>query len=98
MSSASSLRMASRNCREGTSFSALLEKLGDEAGPAGLMTGAKAGAVVAMEVFIKQNQVAPMRITLKEFCAAGDRAAAGAIAQKDMYQAAGNLRRDLPEV
>src|SRR5207248_11490332 len=40
--------LASRKFGEGTSFSALLEELCDQAGPAGLMAGAKTGAVVAV--------------------------------------------------
>ncbi len=36
-----------------SSFPALLKQLGDEPGPSGLMTCASAGAVVAVEVFIK---------------------------------------------
>ncbi len=76
----------------------MLEEFGDEAGPAGLMAGAQSGAVVAVEVFVKQNQVAPVRIVLKNFRSTGDGAAAVPISQKDMDQAARNLRSDLPEV
>src|SRR5437588_7229260 len=39
-----------------------------------------------------------MRIVVEDFGSAKDGAAAGAIAQKDMDQAARNLRRHLPEV
>ena len=46
-------------------FSALLQQLGDQAGPAGLMAGAEPGAVVAVEVFVEQDQVAPVRIGLE---------------------------------
>src|SRR5437867_721397 len=94
----SSPGMASRNSSKAILFAALLEEFGDEAGPARLMACAQAGSVIAVEVFVKQNQVAPMRIALKNVRSAGDGAAPGAIAQKDMDQAARELRRNLPEV
>src|SRR5439155_13445341 len=53
--------MASRNSKGGTLFSALLEEFRDQAGPPGLMAGAQARSAVAVKVFVKQNQVAPMR-------------------------------------
>src|SRR5215472_17114230 len=62
MSAASSPRVASRNCSAGILFPALLEQFGDEAGPAGLMTGADPSAIVAVEIFIEQKQIAPVRI------------------------------------
>jgi len=37
----------------------------DQCCPAGLMAGPDAGAVVAVEVFVKENMVAPMRIVLE---------------------------------
>src|ERR1700745_596131 len=90
--------MASRNSKGGTLFSALLEEFCDQAGPAGLMAGAQTRSGVAVKVFVKKNQVAPMRIALEDFAFAGDGTAAGAVAQKDADQAARNLRRNLPEV
>jgi hypothetical protein len=36
------------------------------------MAGANAGAVIAMEILVEQDQVAPMRILLKFFCATVD--------------------------
>src|SRR5437762_12052512 len=65
---------------KGTLLSALFEEFRDEAGPSSLMAGSKAGTVVAMEILIEQNQVAPMGIALKNFRSTGDGAAAGAIA------------------
>ena len=35
----------------------LLDQFGDKAGPAGLVRSAQAGAVVAMEIFVKQIAV-----------------------------------------
>src|SRR5437763_1315555 len=37
----------------------------DNAGPAGLMAGAEAGPVVAVEVFVKEDEVAPVGILLE---------------------------------
>src|SRR5690349_6856097 len=37
----------------------------DDAGPAGLVARAEARAVVAVEVFVEQDQVAPVRILLE---------------------------------
>ena len=37
----------------------------DDAGPAGLMTGAQAGAVVAVEVLVEQDEIAPVRVLLE---------------------------------
>src|SRR5689334_4215431 len=42
----------------------------DDARPAGLMTRAQARAVVAMEIFVKQDAVAPVRIFLDLLLAA----------------------------
>ena len=39
----------------------------DEAGPAGLMARAETGAIVAMEVFVELQAIAPVRVLL-EFC------------------------------
>ena len=80
--------MSSRNSKGGTLFSALLEEFRDQAGPPGLMAGAQARSAVAVKVFVKQNQVAPMRIVLQDFGSARDGTAAGAVAQKDADQAA----------
>ena len=40
----------------------LLQKLGDQARPAGLMARSYSGSIVAVELFIEQHQVAPMWI------------------------------------
>ena len=38
---------------------------GDDPGPAGLVAGAEAGAVVAVEVFVEQEAIAPVRVVLE---------------------------------
>src|SRR6516225_11628564 len=48
-------------------FSTLLNKLGHEAGPAGLMVRADTGAAVPVEVFVEEHQLLPMGIGLKLF-------------------------------
>ena len=55
---------------------ALLNQLGDQAGPSGLMTGAHSGTRVAVEILVKENQVAPMRVHLELFQVAEYRTAA----------------------
>ena len=44
---------------------ARLQELGDQPGPAGLVRGADAAAVVAVEVFVEQQVVAEVRIVLQ---------------------------------
>src|SRR5215470_14254456 len=83
---------------ETRSFTALFDELGDQAGPAGLVAGADSGAVIPVKVFIKENQIAPVRVGLKYFLSASDRAAAVVIAQKNVSQPAGDFCRDLPEI
>ena len=45
---------------------------GDDAGPAGLMAGAEAGAVVAMKIFVEEKVIAPVGIVLKRLSPAKD--------------------------
>ncbi len=47
------------------------------------MTGSQPGAIVAMKIFIEQDQIAPMRVRLEFGRAAIDRALAVPVAQKD---------------
>src|SRR5580704_19714465 len=51
-----------------------------EASPAGLMTGADAGAVVAMEVLVEQQIITPEGIGLELFGSADPRSPAGFVA------------------
>jgi hypothetical protein len=64
-------------------LAALLEKLCDQSGPACLMAGAYAGTVVAMEVFVEGNEIAPVRISLEFCCTAKDCPSLIAVFQKD---------------
>src|SRR5271169_2016686 len=49
-------------CRLHVSLAALLQHLGDQRGPACLVTGSDAGATVAMEVLVEQDEVAPVLV------------------------------------
>ena len=42
-----------------------LDDLSNDTGPSGLMACSKSGTIVAMEVFVKKNIVAPVRISLE---------------------------------
>src|SRR5262249_20022160 len=68
---------------------------GADAGPAGLMAGAEAGAVVTGKVLIEQQIIAPARVLLKRAGAPVDRPAATLVPQKDTGQAARELLSDL---
>jgi hypothetical protein len=46
-------------------LSALLDQLRHQAGPTGLMIGAEAGNGGAVEIFVKENQITPMRTGLE---------------------------------
>ena len=51
----------------------LLDEFGNQSGPAGLMTRADPGAVVAMEVFVERDQITPVWVALEFFRAAENR-------------------------
>ena len=80
-----------------SSFSTLLEQLRDERGPARLMAGSDASAVVAVEVLVEQNQIAPVRIVLERLDAAEHRTPAILVAQEDARHPARELRGHLAE-
>ncbi len=62
------------------------------------MACADAGTIIAVEVLVEKDEIAPMRVALKKLRATGDGAAAVRIAQEDVGQAPGNLRSDLPQI
>src|SRR5579883_953511 len=78
-------------------FAALLHEFGEQAGPSGLVAGADAAAVVAVEVFVEQDQVAPVGIGLELVEVAEYRAPAVAVAQEQIVQAAREFGGDLPQ-
>src|SRR6476659_35255 len=60
-------------------------------GPSGLVTGADTGAVVAVEVLVEENQIAPVRVGLELFRAAIDRSLALLVSEKDLRESPGQL-------
>src|SRR5215831_7691096 len=61
------------------------------------MAGAQAGAGIAVEVFVEQNQVTPVRIVLELFPFAEGGPGAVAAAQEDVIQAARKIRGHFPQ-
>src|SRR5262249_15447991 len=80
------------------SFTALLEQFCYQAGPACLMIRADAGAVVAVEVFVKQNEVAPVRIAMEKFQTARGWTPSIFAAHKNTTEAPGKFAGDLPKI
>src|SRR6266540_6872214 len=96
---AASIRYSGQ-CRRRTPrmlLATLLQELGDQAGPAGLVAGADAGPAVAVEVLVEQDQVAPVGIALEQLEGAVDRPASVTAAQEDAGEAPRQLGRDLPQ-
>jgi hypothetical protein len=58
------------------------------------VTGAETGAVVAMEIFVEQQMIAPVRIALELLGAPEYRPTAALVTQKDPGQAIGDFVRD----
>src|SRR6516165_5286196 len=63
------------------SGSELIDKVGDEAGPAGLMRGAASAAIIAVEVFMKKDVILELRIHLKLFVISENRTSSVGTAQ-----------------
>jgi len=82
----------------GVDAAKVFDQTSDDAGPSGLLAGADAGAIVAVEVFVEQQVVAPLGIALRFLRRAKDRPEAGFIAQKDPGQAISDLLRHLEQV
>jgi hypothetical protein len=61
------------------------------------MAGAKTGAIIAMEVFVELYEISPMRVVLEHGQISIDGTPSGVVAKKDVIEAPGNFRGDLPE-
>jgi hypothetical protein len=61
-----------------------LNGLGHEPGPAGLVAGAEPGAIVAVEVLVKEDVIAPVGVGLELLRAAVDGSPAAFTAEKDV--------------
>src|SRR5205085_10468649 len=71
------------------SSSPLVNQRGDEARPARLVRGAEAHARVAVEVFVEEQEVAPVRVFLTFAVPAVHGPAAFSVAREDAYEAVG---------
>src|SRR5215470_14419088 len=91
-------RKSFRALTSSESLAALLDQLGHQSGPTGLMARSYARTIVAMKVFIKWNEVPPLPIVLKEFLIPTHRTAPITSAQKDTDQPPRDLRGHLPQV
>ena len=72
-----------------------MDELDDQGGPAGLMAGAQARAVVAVEILEERDIVAPVRISLEEGAVAQNRPAIALVAGENRDQTPGELGGDL---
>ena len=75
-----------------------VDAFGHQAGPPRLMRRADPCSVVTMEVFIKQEQVTPVRILLKFFHAAEYRPASVRPTQKEMSEPTRELIGDIAQM
>ena len=71
--------------------------IGDDAGPAGLVRGAEAGAVVAMEVLVEHQVVLPRRVVLEPVDPAEAGPPAVGVDQEDGDQALAQVLGDVAE-
>src|SRR6266852_1807920 len=84
------------NCRMRFGLSALLQQFRNDTRPAGLMARSDARPVVSVEIFVEQDQIAPMRV-VAVLGSLVYRPSAVLISQKYPRQAARDLRCDFPE-
>jgi hypothetical protein len=63
----------------------------DDAGPTGLVARAEAGPVVTVEIFVEQDQIAPVRVLLELPGSAIHRTPAILVSQEDAREAARDL-------
>ena len=75
----------------------LLDELGDQSRPARLVAGPEAGSRVAVEVFEKQNIIAPVRVGLKFFARSVNWTAAAGVRGEDVDETVREFHRDFPE-
>src|SRR6516162_8982576 len=87
----------SRLLQVARSLATLLQQLGDQRGPSGLVTGADAGPGVPVEILMERNEVAPVIVLLKLAVVPEHRSAAFVVTEEDAAQPAGNLPGYLPQ-
>ena len=76
----------------------VVEATQHERGPAAEVARAETAAGVAVEVFVEEHEIAPMRILGETVIAAVDRPPAAGVAQEDRSEASLQLVRDLAEI
>src|SRR6266403_5432324 len=79
-------------------FPALLEQFRNQPSPASLMIRANPRAVISMEIFVKQNQVAPKRIALEIFQRSRNRPSPVFSADKNMPEPFRDFTGHLPQI
>src|SRR5437660_12637290 len=77
------------------SLAPLVNERGDEARPSRLVRRAEAHAGVAVEVFVEEQEVAPVRVVLKFAVPAVHGPAAFAVAREDADESVGEAARNL---
>src|SRR5262252_8390645 len=75
------------------SASPFIDQIRHQPGPAGLMGGAEAGAVVAVEIFEELQMIAPVRIGLESCRSAEDPPPAVGAAREEADHPVGELAR-----
>src|SRR5262245_59299280 len=75
-----------------------LEQLRHQAGPASLVAGPQPGAIVAMEIFIEQDMIAPVRVGLKCDGPAVDGPPPLVVSEEDPREPPANVHAHLEEV
>src|SRR5262249_24463425 len=70
---------------------------GDDSGPAGLVAGAQASSVVAVEILVEQDAIAPVRILLEHRRSTVDRSTTVLASEEDVSEPAGDFLGDLIE-
>src|SRR5438270_825568 len=75
-----------------------MDESGDQSCPSGLVARSKSCSVIAMEVFVKQQIVAPVRISLELFRSSIQRQAPVLIAKKNTDEAITYLLAYLKEI
>src|ERR1700747_1364826 len=74
-----------------------IETAGDHPRPSGLMAGAEARAIVAVEVFVEQDVVIPVRVFLKRLRSAVNRAQSAGITEENARKPASNFLCDFEQ-
>src|SRR5436190_2465361 len=72
----------------------VLQVTDDQRGPSGLMTGAQTFASLAVEIFVEQNQVAPVRVFGPARVVSVARTASGLVGQENAGQPARQFARN----